>query len=215
MKSQDNALKIIEVIKKNSGIETKQICDVLNITMGQFMNAKPFITNDCYRELKKWHMNVVDRVPPRIRRSPTATIIYKMMPVSQKGLKERMGMHKDSIWRALKLLKSHKLIHITGYESTNTTLFPTFAAGKGKDAPRPDGKELINARSNRYKERNIEKVREKNRKYREANREMLAEKSRARYALKGEIYKKTAREKQAIEIIMPTTQWRTALPWGA
>jgi len=58
---------------------------------------------------------------PRIRKSSTATIIYRMMPVSQKGLKERLGMHKDAIWRAIKLLREHKLIYITGYESDNHT----------------------------------------------------------------------------------------------
>jgi uncharacterized protein YegP (UPF0339 family) len=159
---------------------------------------------------------VMKELSPRIRKSPTAVIIYRMMPVSQKGLKERMGMHKDAIWRAIKLLREHKLIYITGYESDNHTLHPMYAAGNQPDAVRPTAKELANARSNRYKGRYIDMIRAKDKAYKEKNREILAAKSRARYAAKKDAINAIARAKRAAakEPVKVVTQWRTAPPWS-
>jgi uncharacterized protein YegP (UPF0339 family) len=159
---------------------------------------------------------MVAELSPRIRKSPTAVIIYRMMPVSQKGLKERMGMHKDAIWRAIKLLREHKLIYITGYESDATILHPMFAAGNEPDAVRPAAKELANARSNRYKGRYVEMVRAKDKAYKEKNRELLAAKSKARYEAKKDAINAIARAKRAAakEPVKIVTQWRTASPWA-
>jgi len=154
---------------------------------------------------------------PRIRRSSTATIIYRMMPVSQKGLKERMGMHKDAIWRAIKLLREHKLIYITGYESDKHTLHPMYAAGNEPDAVRPTAKELANARSKRYKGRYVDVIRAKDKAYKEKNRELLAAKSRARYEAQKTTINTIARLKRAIkpvQTVKVATQWRTAPPWA-
>jgi hypothetical protein len=221
MKSKINAEKIIELIKSRNGIETKQICDLMNITIGQWQLAQPYVKSHCYRLTKKWYMTVVDVVPPRIRKSPTATIVYRMMPVSQMGLKERLGMHKDSVWRALTLLKKHNLIHITGYETSSTTLYPIYAVGYGLDATRPCRKELANERSKRYKNKNIEMVREKHRAYRAKNREELREKSQARYAENADAINTIARLRRAVskevvenpQISQVATVWRKVTPW--
>lgn len=219
MKSKINAEKIIQLIKSRRGIETKQICAELGLTPAQFTNAQPFIKKDCYRETKKWRMIVVDEVPARIRRNPVATIIYRMMPVSQKGLKERMGMSKDAIWRAIKLLKEHKLIHITGYESSNTTIFPMFAKGYGIDATRPDSKTLAKRRAAAYKARNPEKVAEIAKKYKENNRELLRFKQMARYWAKADELNAKAREKAKlkregfVKPVILATQWRGGNPF--
>lgn len=163
-------------------------------------------------------MTVVEAVPPRIRKSPTATIVYRMMPVSQQGLKEKLGMHKDAVWRALTLLKEHNLIHITGYETSNTTIYPIYAAGYGLDATRPCGKELANERSKRYKNKNLELVQEKHRAYRAKNREVLRAKGRARYAANTVTINTIARLKRAVSkepkpIAPITTVWRKVSPW--
>ena len=221
MKSKINAEKIIELIKSRDGIETKQIRDLMNITIGQWQLAQPFVKSHCYRKTKKWYMTIVETLPPRIRKSPTATIVYRMMPVSQQGLKERLGMHKDAVWRALKLLKEHNLIHITGYEISKTTLYPIYAAGYGLDATRPCGKELANERSKRYKNKNIEMVREKHRAYRAKNREVLRAKGRARYAANTVTINTLARLKRAVskdvvqvpQIAQIATVWRKVMPW--
>ena len=222
MKSKLNATKIIEIIKSHNGIERKQICAALDMTNAQFQGAQMYITKYCWYEAKKWRMTIVETVPPRIRKSSTATIVYKMMPVSQRGLKEKLGMHKDAVWRALTLLKSHSLIHITGYETSHTTIYPIFAAGMGVDAIRPDGKTLANRRSNKYKAKNSEVVREKHRVYREKNNELLKEKGRARYAAKADTLNAMARAKRAELKEMPkgvpkpiATQWQTVSPWAA
>lgn len=78
MKSKLNAEKIIALIKSRDGIEAKHVCAVLNITIGQWQLAQPYFKSQCYRLTKKWYMKVVETVPPRIRKSPTATIIYRM-----------------------------------------------------------------------------------------------------------------------------------------
>ena len=221
MKSKINAEKIIELIKSRNGIETKKICDLMNITIGQWQLAQPYVKSHCYRLTKKWYMTVMDVVPPRIRKSPTATIVYRMMPVSQMGLKERLGMHKDSVWRALTLLKKHNLIHITGYETSNTTLYPIYAVGYGLDATRPCSKELANERSLRYKHKNIGMILEKNSVYRAKNRDELRAKSRARYAAKADSINTIARLKRAIskdvpqvsQITQVATVWRKVMPW--
>ena len=216
MKSKINADKIIALIKSRHGIERKQICDVLGLSEGQFNGAQPYVKQHCYRQTKKWYVTVVEVVPPRIRKSPTATIIYNMMPVGQMGLKERMGMHKDAIRRALKLLTEHRLIHITGYETNNTTIFPIFAAGKGIDAIRPDSRTLANQRSYKYKSKNLEAVRQKHIAYRLKNTDLLREKARARYAAKSDAINAIARAKRAMPKAAPkpiATQWRTATPW--
>lgn len=218
MKSKIHAEKIIELIKSRNGIERKEICAEMGITVGQFHAAQPFFKSHCYRLTKKWHITVVDIVPPRIRKSPTATIVYRMMPVSQRGLKEKLGMHKDAVWRALTLLKEHKLIHITGYEISKTTLYPIYAVGYSLDATRPCRKELANERSKRYKNKNLEMVREKHRVYRAKNKEVLREKSRARYAANTVTINTIARLKRAsskeIKPIAPiTTVWRKVSPW--
>lgn len=219
MKSKIYAEKIIQLIKARSGIEVKQICAELDMTIGQFNSALPFVRSVCTRRLKKWHITIVDEVPLRIRKNPTATIIYNMMPVGQMGLKERMGMHKDAIWRALKLLKEHNLVHITGYETNKTTIFPIFAKGRGIDAVRPSSNELANKRSNRYKANNIEAVQKKNQTYREKNRELLKFKQMARYWENADELNEKAREKARLKregLAKPmkvATQWRGGNPF--
>ena len=66
MNSKTNAEKIIVLIKSRNGIEVKQVCVLLNITLGQWQLAQPYFKSQCYRLKKKWYMNVVATVPPRI-----------------------------------------------------------------------------------------------------------------------------------------------------
>jgi hypothetical protein len=220
-----NAKRIIDLIKSHDGIETKQICTSLDLTVNQFVCAQPLIENYCYRLKKKWRITVVEEVSPRIRKSPTATVIYRMMPVSQLGLKEKMGMHKDSIWRALKLLREHKLIHITGYETGSNTIYPIFDKGYGIDATRPSSKFLEAQRAKRYREKYKEKGALIDKSYKERNRELLRAKQIARYWLKRDEINAKAREKarlkrEAKEMVetMPTnvlmTRWVGANPFA-
>lgn len=194
-----NAQRIIDLIKSHDGIETKQICALLDLTTNQFTCAQPLIKTHCYRLKKKWRLTVVEQVSPRIRKNPTATVIYRMMPVSQLGLKEKMGMHKDSIWRALKLLREHKLIHITGYETGSNSIYPIFDKGYGIDAPRPSSKALEAERAKRYRVRNREKGVTIDKKYRERNRELLNAKQKARYLAKKDDIRAKANEKARLK----------------
>ena len=66
MKAKITAEKIIALIKSRNGIEAKQICGALNITIGHWTAAQPYFKSHCYRLKKKWYMNVVATVPPRI-----------------------------------------------------------------------------------------------------------------------------------------------------
>ena len=217
MKYKENAKRIIELIKSNDGIERKQICDILELTANQFVCAQPLVESHCYRLKKKWRITIVEEVPRRIRRSSTATIIYGMMPVSQVGLKERMGMHKDSIWRALKLLREHNLIHISGYESGPNMVYPIFAKGYGIDAPRPTAKELELQRYARYQKKHSEKILAMHKNFREKNREILNAKQLERYRANRDAINAKAREKARIKraaklleaplINQMTTQW--------
>jgi hypothetical protein len=199
MKYKENAKRIIELIKNHDGIETKQICALLDLTSNQFTCAQPLITRQCYKLKKKWRMTIVEEVPRRIRRSSTATIIYGMMPVSQIGLKERIGMHKDSIWRALKLLRAHNLIHISGYESGPNMIYPIFAKGYGIDAPRQTAKELELQRYARYQKKHAEKILAIHKNFREKNREILNAKQKERHLANREVINAKAREKARIK----------------
>lgn len=221
MKSKVTAQKIIDLIKSRNGIETKKICSELQITPSQFANAKPFIVSFCYREIKKWRFialnGAIDEVPSRVRKNSVATIIFKMMPASQMGLKERLGMHRNSVCRALNLLKDHAMIYITGWESNKVAIFPIYAAGRGIDMPKPDSKELAKKRTEKYRNKNAELVLESQKTYRKKNREMLRAKSLLRYKAQSETINTIARIKRAMPKIMAkkpliATQWRTELP---
>ena len=199
MKYKENAQRIIELIKSNDGIETKQICHILELTVNQFVCAQPLVESHCYRLKKKWRMTIAEKVPPRVRKNTTATIIFNMMPVAQLGLSERVGVNADAIRRALKLLREHKLVHITGYESGPNMIYPTFAKGYAEDAPRPTSKELERKRNKRYikKYPNIDLICHK--KYRDKNRKILNEKQKERHLANREVINAKAREKRRIK----------------
>lgn len=199
MKYKENAKRIIELIKSHDGIETKQICALLDLTTNQFVCAQPLVESHCYRLKKKWRMTIAEKVPPRVRKNTTATILFNMMPVSQLGLSERVGVNNDAIRRALKLLREHKLIHITGYESGSNMILPTFAKGYAEDAPRPTSKELALKRNKRYikKHPNIDII--CHQKYRDKNREILNAKQKERYLANRDVINAKAREKARIK----------------
>jgi hypothetical protein len=153
------------------------------------------------------------KLPDLVRKNNTATIIYNMMPVSHQGLKEKLNVSRDAIARAIKLLKNNKLIYITGYESSTTTLYAKYDKGNKLNAPRPTPRELENARTQRWRDKNRETELDAQLRYRERNREMLTTKQRAYYQANREKLLKQAREKWHKPKII--TQWRTALPWEA
>jgi hypothetical protein len=199
MKYKENAKRIIELIKSRDGIETKQICGILELTVNQFVCAQPLVESHCYRLKKKWRMTIVEKVPPRVRKNTTATILFNMMPVAQLGLHERVGVHGDAIRRALKLLREHKLIHVTGYESGKNYILPTFAKGYAEDAPRPTSKELALKRNKRYIKKHPDIDLKSHKKYREKNREILNAKQKERHAANREVINAKARERARIK----------------
>ena len=145
----------------------------------------------------------MNQLPDRVRRSPTAVLIYKMMPVSQKGLAKKMGMHVGTIIRNLTLLKAHKLIHVEGWESSPTTLYPMWAAGNKADTPRPTAQQLAREREKRYRENHPEKIAESAQRYRDKNKKMLNEKQMARYFAKREDILQSAMLMRAIKPVKP------------
>jgi hypothetical protein len=199
MKYKENAKRIIELIKSRDGIETKQICGILELTVNQFVCAQPLVESHCYRLKKKWRMTIVEKVPPRVRKNTTATILFNMMPVAQLGLHESVGVHRDAIRRALKLLREHKLIHVTGYKSGPNMIYPTFAKGYAEDAPRPTSKELALKRNKRYVQKYPNIDLKSHQKYREKNREILNAKQKERHLANREVINAKAREKTRLK----------------
>lgn len=155
-------------------------------------------------------------IPPEIRRNNTATIIFNMMPIGQKGLKERLNVSRDAIARAFRVLREHNLIYITGYESSGNYIYPMYDSGDYVDAERPTKKQLRNAVVLKYRNKTRDKEKQKCAAYREKNRALLSEKQKARYKLKKDEILAKAREKtKAKKAPKFLTQWRTALPWKA
>jgi len=156
------------------------------------------------------------KLPDLVRKNNTATIIYNMMPVSHQGLKEKLNVSRDAIARAIKLLKNNNLIYITGYESSTTTLYAKYDKGNKPNALKPTPRELENARTQRWREKNRETELAAQLRYRERNREMLNRKQKTYYATNREAILTILMLKKCIKpTIMPLTQWRTALPWEA
>jgi hypothetical protein len=153
------------------------------------------------------------KLPDLVRKNNTATIIYNMMPVSHNGLKERINVSRDAIARAIKLLKSIKLIYITGYESSKNTLYAKYDKGNKPDLLRPTPRELENARTQRWREKNKEMELAAQLRYRERNREKLTEKQKEYYKINRVTILQIARMKPLKLKPFIATQWRVAPPW--
>lgn len=150
-------------------------------------------------------------LPDRIRKNNTATIIYNMMPVSQKGLKELLGVSRDAISRAFRLLKEHKLVYISGYDPSKNTHYPVYSKGDLPDMPKPTARQLENARRQRWRLKNKDKEHAKQQNYRKRNREMLNNKQKAYYAANKETIRVLAKMKTAKPATK--TRWVEVKPW--
>ena len=221
--SEIDAIAVYNHLKKHGAKKSREIFEYLGMAQSRFQNCKAYLKKTCEVEkfvwsVKKTEPEVNHELPDRVRKSPTAVLIYRMMPVSQKGLAKKMGMHVGTIIRNLNLLKAHKLIHIEGWESSPTTLYPIWAAGYKRDMPRPTAQQLAREREKRYREKHPEKIAESAQRYRDNNKKMLNEKQMSRYMAKRDEILTKAKLKRAgkpIEAVQipPATQWAGGNPF--
>ncbi len=214
--SEIDAIAVYNHLKKHGAQKSREIFEYLGMAQSRFQNCKVYLKQHCKVEKLFWSVKAdvkpLDRLPDRVRKSPTAVLIHRMMPVSQKGLAKKMGMHVGTIVRNLNLLKAHKLIHIEGWESSPTTLYPMWAADYKRDTPRPTAQQLAREREKRYREKHPEKITESAQRYRDNNKQMLNEKQMARYMAKRDEILTKAKLKRAgkpVEAVQipPSTQW--------
>jgi hypothetical protein len=156
-------------------------------------------------------------LPKEVKRNTTATLIYQWMPVSQHGLKERLGVRKDAVTMAIRVLREHKLIYVTGYTSTKSYQAPSFDIGNKPDAEKLSSKQLEAARSAKYNKKPAVKVAKK--KYLEMNKSARQKTIEKYYAAnkteliaKSSIRNRLQRESEKVKI--PTTKWVGGNPFG-
>jgi hypothetical protein len=112
-------------------------------------------------------------LPDRIRRNTSATLIYQWLPINHQGLKERLGVDRRTVYEAVKLLKAHKVIHISDYKAVIGGVYPIYAKGDKPDAAKPTPAQKKAARDKRYRATNLESMQVRQSVYREVNREKL------------------------------------------
>jgi hypothetical protein len=206
-RSELDAIAVYNHLKKHGAKKSREIFEYLGITKSRLHNCKVYLKQCCNVEKLVWSLKTdaepLDRIPDKVRESPTAVLIYQMMPVSQKGLAKKMGMHVGTIVRNLNLLKAHKLIHTEGWESSPTTLYPMWAAGYKRDTPRPTAQQLAREREKRYLEKHPEKITESAQRYRDKNKKILNEKQMPRYMAKRDEILTKAKLKRAGKPVKP------------